>query len=272
MILNDPGPRPVSGHDAEASWLERFRRFVLAQVLLPGVGYRLRRYSTGVQLELEARSGGGGSTAPRPEYALVSVYGDYVAGVAGAQGVAEFIAGGLATVTTGEAHGLQTGDTATIGGASPPDLNGAQTVTVTSPTTFTYATGEAGPALGDIFWAEGPPVLVAKQFKHRCSRMGEIWSDGTVAEFSYAAGAPYDPTLVSGVALSGNVQRTNTPTTGPGGTGAAVVPAQLEAVYPEWLAGDLFSAAEVASEVVVADQPLGLVMECEARNWAEITG
>ena len=46
---------------------------------------------------------------------------------------------GYVTVTTGAAHGLSSGDIATISGAAPPGYNGSFPVTVTSPTAFTYA-------------------------------------------------------------------------------------------------------------------------------------
>lgn len=46
--------------------------------------------------------------------------------------------GTLATLTTASAHGLGTGMTVTISGATPVQYNGLYTITVTSPTTFTY--------------------------------------------------------------------------------------------------------------------------------------
>ena len=46
--------------------------------------------------------------------------------------------GTTATLTTAAAHGLSTGDVVTVSGASPFPFNGTFTITVTSPTTFTY--------------------------------------------------------------------------------------------------------------------------------------
>lgn len=47
-------------------------------------------------------------------------------------------AGTLATLTTAASHGLATGMQVTIVGATPAQYNGAYTITVTSPVTFTY--------------------------------------------------------------------------------------------------------------------------------------
>lgn len=46
--------------------------------------------------------------------------------------------GTLATLTTSESHLRYTGETVTISGALPAEYNGTYTITVTSPTTFTY--------------------------------------------------------------------------------------------------------------------------------------
>lgn len=60
--------------------------------------------------------------------------------------------GGTATVTTGAAHGFATGQKVVISGATQTDYNGAYTITVTSPTAFTYtvANSPATPATGTI--------------------------------------------------------------------------------------------------------------------------
>ena len=57
-----------------------------------------------------------------------------------------------ATATTTTAHGLSTGDSVTIAGATPSAYNGNKTVTVTSATvfTFTIASGTSSPATGTI--------------------------------------------------------------------------------------------------------------------------
>jgi hypothetical protein len=54
----------------------------------------------------------------------------------------------LATATTATPHGFATGDSVTIAGATPttgnPNWNGAKTITVTGPNTFTYAVTNGG--------------------------------------------------------------------------------------------------------------------------------
>mgnify|MGYP006274652575 FL=1 len=65
--------------------------------------------------------------------------------------------GTTATVTTSSAHGFTTGQKVVISGATQADYNGAVTVTVTGPTTFTYpvANSPATPATGTILLAAG---------------------------------------------------------------------------------------------------------------------
>ena len=62
-----------------------------------------------------------------------------------------------ATVTTATAHGMSTGDTVSIKGASQSEYNGEFTITVTSSTTFTYTVSgsPATPATGTIKWRYG---------------------------------------------------------------------------------------------------------------------
>jgi hypothetical protein len=62
--------------------------------------------------------------------------------------------GTTATVTTATAHGLSTGNSTTIAGASQTDYNITAVVTVTSTTTFTYtvANSPVTPATGTITW------------------------------------------------------------------------------------------------------------------------
>lgn len=62
--------------------------------------------------------------------------------------------GATATFTTTESHKLVTGDLALISGASGSEYNGLFTVTVTGPTSFTYAVGGA-PATPDA----GTPIV-----------------------------------------------------------------------------------------------------------------
>jgi hypothetical protein len=61
--------------------------------------------------------------------------------------------GATATATTAAPHGLITGDSVTISGATPSSYNGSYSITVTGASTFTYtfATG-ASPATGTISW------------------------------------------------------------------------------------------------------------------------
>ncbi|MBY0458040.1 MAG: hypothetical protein K2V38_11925, partial [Gemmataceae bacterium] len=47
-------------------------------------------------------------------------------------------AGGTATITTAAAHGFATGQQVNVAGMTPTGYNGLRTITVTSPTTFTY--------------------------------------------------------------------------------------------------------------------------------------
>lgn len=61
-----------------------------------------------------------------------------------AQTISSITASGTtATLTTSAAHGLTTGDQVSITGATPAAYNGTYTVTVTSPTTFTYVMASA---------------------------------------------------------------------------------------------------------------------------------
>lgn len=73
--------------------------------------------------------------------------------------------GTTATVTTATAHGLSTGDSATIGGAAQADYNIDAVVTVLTATTFTYdvANSPATPATGTIT-AKRSPVGYTKVF------------------------------------------------------------------------------------------------------------
>ncbi len=65
--------------------------------------------------------------------------------------------GGTATLTTSTPHGFVTGQKVVISGATQTDYNGAYTVTVTGPTTFTYtvANSPATPATGTILISAG---------------------------------------------------------------------------------------------------------------------
>lgn len=65
--------------------------------------------------------------------------------------------GGTATLTTSTPHGFVTGQKVVISGATQTDYNGAFTVTVTSPITFTYtvANSPATPATGTILISAG---------------------------------------------------------------------------------------------------------------------
>lgn len=73
--------------------------------------------------------------------------------------------GTTATVTTATAHGLSTGDSATIGGAAQADYNIDAVVTVLTATTFTYdvANSPTTPASGTIT-AKRSPVGYTKVF------------------------------------------------------------------------------------------------------------
>jgi hypothetical protein len=61
------------------------------------------------------------------------------------------VAGTTATVTCATAHGLNTRDTTTIAGATPSGLNGIKSITLISPTKFSFVTSAAaGAATGTI--------------------------------------------------------------------------------------------------------------------------
>ncbi len=68
--------------------------------------------------------------------------------------------GATAFATTSVAHGWVTGEPVTIAGATPSAYNGSRAITVTGPTTFTYARAvhdPGAPATGTIT-ATGPTV------------------------------------------------------------------------------------------------------------------
>lgn len=59
----DDVPAPLSGFGPQASWLNRLRRFVLSNRILPGTGYRVRQLTQGVILEISRIPGGAASSA-----------------------------------------------------------------------------------------------------------------------------------------------------------------------------------------------------------------
>jgi hypothetical protein len=69
--------------------------------------------------------------------------------------------GTTGTATTFVAHGLTTGDTITILGATLAAYNKTTTITVTGASTFTYSvTGSpTSPAAGSLYYIEGTPVV-----------------------------------------------------------------------------------------------------------------
>lgn len=73
--------------------------------------------------------------------------------------------GGTATATMGAAHGYETGQTVVIAGAAQAAYNGAQVITVTSATVFTFAVAgaPATPATGTITAARGVAVTIADE-------------------------------------------------------------------------------------------------------------
>lgn len=82
-----------------------------------------------------------------------------------------------ATVTTATAHGFTTGQKVVISGATQTDYNGAFTVTVTSPTVFTYtvANSPATPATGTIRLQVGDTTdLVALAGVERVSNATDV--------------------------------------------------------------------------------------------------
>jgi hypothetical protein len=60
------------------------------------------------------------------------------------------IASGIATATVTGGHGYENLDKVTIAGATPAGVNGTQTITVTSSTTFTFPTAATGTVTGTI--------------------------------------------------------------------------------------------------------------------------
>jgi hypothetical protein len=73
--------------------------------------------------------------------------------------------GSVATVTMGAAHNYETGQTVVIAGAAQAAYNGAQVITVTSSTMFTFAVAgaPATPATGTITASRGLAVTVANE-------------------------------------------------------------------------------------------------------------
>ena len=74
----------------------------------------------------------------------------------------------LATATTYGKHGLEDGQIVAITGASPAGYNGTATITVSSPTTFTYTVGGSltTPATGTILYNENVSVKFTLPFGH----------------------------------------------------------------------------------------------------------
>lgn len=70
----------------------------------------------------------------------------------------------VGTVTTVAAHGLQTGQTATVSGSTTSALNGSYVITVTSTTAFTIATSGVGNATynnGPLTVSGNAPLLTS---------------------------------------------------------------------------------------------------------------
>ncbi len=92
--------------------------------------------------------------------------------------------GSTATVTTGAAHGLSTGEVVTIAGAGEADYNGTFDITVTSATQFTFTvTGTpATPATGVItVTPSGVPAWAVLAIKMRLAQFSEH-RDGFTSE------------------------------------------------------------------------------------------
>ena len=97
--------------------------------------------------------------------------------------------GGVATVTTTAPHGLITGTSINMSGATPSGYNGnAFAVTVTGSTTFTYAVSAAltSPATGTII-ASAPTGSVKVQEIINCTFSNNLLSDCTCTPASNAA-------------------------------------------------------------------------------------
>lgn len=104
----------------------------------------VRRYDS-TQLGAPTLSGTAGALITVLDAVLVNGYGSVSVSSITRSGT-------TATATTATAHGLATGDVATIAGATETDYNGNFVVTVTSSTTFTYtvANSPTTPATGTI--------------------------------------------------------------------------------------------------------------------------
>ena len=74
-----------------------------------------------------------------------------------------------ATVTTPKKHGLDDGQKLILSGATQTEYNGEQTITVASPTTFTYTVSgsPATPATGTIVYDENVSVKFTLPFGHK---------------------------------------------------------------------------------------------------------
>ena len=110
-----------------------------------------------------------------------------------------------ATATTYGKHGLDDGQKVIISGASPTAYNGEKTITVTSPTTFTYTVSgsPSTPASGTILYNENVSVKFTLPFQHNLLDEYAFSSvDFTAGEVITGANSDAVATITSGTPFS----------------------------------------------------------------------
>jgi len=112
------------------------------------------------------------------------------------------VAGTTVTITTPSPHGLVTGESVTIAGVTDPLYNGSFTITVLTPTTFTYidVTPAGGPSSGGTVTANFNTSLM------KSTNGGQTWTsilDGTSIYFPFVVDVNNPSRIVAG--LNGGV-------------------------------------------------------------------
>jgi hypothetical protein len=88
MIL----PSEPGGNTAEAGWMRKLRLFVASLVLLPGIGYKVRRSPNGTILEILPGAGGASTPVRVERFTLTGVAQEYISATRISDGAAVNIA------------------------------------------------------------------------------------------------------------------------------------------------------------------------------------
>lgn len=121
-----------------------------------------------------------------------------------------------ATVTTAEPHGLISGDTVTIQGAFPTEFNvKAATVTVATPTTFTYAIANiSGVSARDVGYYSSTRVATSAQYSlMREYTITAVTPSATVAALNFQLSSATNPDILPIILPAGYSLRTTVSTT-----------------------------------------------------------